>query len=81
VQLFNTGAGLTFLLVFDFEPGGRSARMLCGLFTAATAFLEPHGETKIVEIAFWFVAVAIIRKIGTMYFKSGDVLYGSYVTR
>jgi hypothetical protein len=34
-----------------------------------------------VELLFWIVVVAIFRKVGTMYFKSGDVLYGSYVTR
>jgi hypothetical protein len=53
VQLFNTGAGLTFLLVFDFEPGGRSARMLCGLSLPRQGSSNHMAKPMTVEIAFW----------------------------
>jgi hypothetical protein len=33
----------------------------------------------IVEITFWIAVVAVIRKIGTLYARSRDVLYGAYV--
>jgi hypothetical protein len=35
----------------------------------------------IVEITFWIGVVAVIRRLGRMYARSGDVLYGSYVSR
>jgi hypothetical protein len=33
----------------------------------------------IVEVTFWIAVVIATRKLGKVYAKSGDVLYGSYI--
>jgi hypothetical protein len=35
----------------------------------------------IVEVTFWIAVVAATRKLGKVYARSGDILYGSYVSR
>lgn len=35
----------------------------------------------IVEITFWIAIVAASRKLGKVFARSGDVLYGPYVSR
>ncbi len=35
----------------------------------------------IVEITFWIAVVAATRKLGNAYARSGDVLYGNYLSR
>jgi hypothetical protein len=34
----------------------------------------------IVEVTFWIAVVVATRKLGKVYAKSGDVLYGSYIS-
>lgn len=35
----------------------------------------------IVEVTFWIAVVAVTRKLGKVYARSGDVLYGTYLSR
>jgi hypothetical protein len=35
----------------------------------------------IVEVTFWIAVIAATRKLGKAYARSGDVLYGPYLSR
>jgi hypothetical protein len=35
----------------------------------------------IIEVSFWITVVAVSRRLGKVYARSGDVLYGSYVSQ
>jgi hypothetical protein len=54
-----------------------AARTRCTSFRA----LELQDHQMIVEVTFWIAVVAATRKLGKAYARSGDVLYGPYVSR
>jgi hypothetical protein len=51
--------------------------MLCGFFHIKSYV---WGRRMIVEIAFLFAVVKTVRSVGKLYARSGDVLYGAYIS-
>jgi hypothetical protein len=35
----------------------------------------------IIEVTFWIAVITVTRQLGKVYARSGDVLYGPYVSR
>jgi hypothetical protein len=71
---------------FFFKPGSRNAKAPAAFFTAAHRrrlfrALEFWDHPMIVEVTFWIAVVAATRKLGKAYARSGDVLYGPYLSR
>jgi hypothetical protein len=81
-QLRRTGilAGL-----FDgiFRACRRNTKMPRGLSLqdACILTIPIRNHQMILEVTFWIAVIAASRKLGKVYARSGDVLYGSYVSR
>jgi hypothetical protein len=68
------------------SPVAATRKRRAAFFTAAHRrrlfrALEFWDHQMIVEVTFWIAVVAATRKLGKAYARSGDVLYGPYVSR
>jgi hypothetical protein len=67
------------LLLVDERAAGRIVERC--RHEKGTSNIETRGRQMIIEVSFWIAVVAVSRKLGKMYARSCDVLYGSYVSQ
>jgi hypothetical protein len=86
-QLSDTGILVSLFTGISFSsPVAATRKRRAAFFTAAYRrglfrALEFWDHQMIVEVTFWIAVVAATRKLGKAYARSGDVLYGPYVSR
>jgi hypothetical protein len=86
-QLSDTGILVSLFTGYFSRPVAGTRNAVRPFFSAADTrprlfrALEFWDHQMIVEVTFWIAVVAATRKLGKAYARSGDVLYGPYVSR